>query len=54
MSNNEQFADETLYFEHDPTGQIIKIEKGESLNFLYKDAFDPRSKEQYEEYLLNG
>lgn len=45
---DKETADEVMYFEHDGTGQIIKVEKGESLDFLNYDIFDPRTKEDYE------
>ncbi|HAP4080156.1 TPA: hypothetical protein IUU82_003291, partial [Enterococcus faecalis] len=47
----ENIATETMYFEHDASGEFIKVEKGESLEFLEKDCFDPRTKEQYEEFI---
>ncbi|HFE9853018.1 TPA: hypothetical protein ACGBG5_003593 [Enterococcus faecalis] len=47
----EKVATETMYFEHDASGEFIKVEKGESLEFLEKDCFDPRTKEQYEEFI---
>lgn len=46
-------SEETLYFEHDPTGQFLKVEKGDSLDFLNTDIFDPRTKEQYEHYITS-
>lgn len=41
-------ATKTMYFEHDGTGDFIKVKKGESLDFLDKDIYDPRTKEEYE------
>lgn len=41
----ENIATETMYFEHDASGEFIKVEKGESLEFLEKDCFDPRTTE---------
>ncbi|MGK9298936.1 UNVERIFIED_CONTAM: hypothetical protein QQF86_05435 [Melissococcus plutonius] len=47
----ENIATETMYFEHDASGEFIKVKKGESLEFLEKDYFDPRTKEQYQEFI---
>ncbi|MEQ6855353.1 AAA family ATPase [Lysinibacillus capsici] len=45
---NDNLATETLYFQHEGSGEFIKVEKGESLDFLDKDIYDPRTKEDYE------
>lgn len=45
---NDNIATETMYFEHEGSGEFIKVEKGESLDFLEKDIYDPRTKEDYE------
>lgn len=48
-------AKETMYFEHDGTGEFIKVNKGESLEFLKQgEILDQRSKEEYENYLNNN
>lgn len=44
---------------HEGSDSIIKVLKGESLDFLDKDIFDPATKEEYdkqrkEEALLNA
>ena len=40
-----------MYFEHEGTGDFIKVEKGESLDFLNDDIFDERTEEEYEDWL---
>lgn len=45
---NDNLATETLYFQREGSGEFIKVEKGESLDFLDKDIYDPRTKEDYE------
>lgn len=45
---SENIATETMYFEHEGSGEFIKVEKGESLDFLERDIYDPRTKEEYE------
>lgn len=44
-------AKKRMYFEHDGTGDMIAVKKGESLNFLNDDIFDERTKAEYEEWL---
>ncbi|MEA0979205.1 AAA family ATPase [Lysinibacillus irui] len=48
VKTNDNLATETLYFQHEGSGEFIKVEKGESLDFLDKDIYDPRTKEDYE------
>ena len=46
----EEFATEDMYFEHDASGEIILVKKGESLYNIYEgpENFAPRTKEQYD------
>lgn len=37
-----------MYFEHEGTGEILVIKKGDSLAFLEKDIFDEWTKAQYD------
>lgn len=47
----DNVATKTMYFEHEGTGDFIKVEKGESLDFLNDDIFDERTEEEYEDWL---
>ncbi|MEK4715254.1 AAA family ATPase [Sporosarcina sp. FSL K6-5500] len=47
----EYVAKKRMYFEHDGTGDMIIVKKGDSLNFLNNDIFDERTKAEYDEWL---
>lgn len=45
-------AEKTLYFSHDGTGEVFKVEKGESLDFLDgREILEPVTKKAYDSYL---
>lgn len=48
--DEDDIAKETLYYQHEGSGEYIIVEKGESLEFLSKDIYDPRTKEDYEKW----
>ena len=46
-----EVATKTQYFVHDGTGDVVVVKKGESLEFLERDIFDPISKAEYDKRL---
>lgn len=49
---DDNVAEKTLYFLHDGTGEVIKVEKGESLDFLDSiEIFDPSTKRAYDKWV---
>lgn len=47
---NSDVAKKTRYFEDTETGDLVKVEKGESLAFLEDGDFDEITKAEYEEW----
>lgn len=48
VEKNSEVAKKTMYFQHEGTGEIIVVKKGESLDFLANDIFDERTKAEYD------
>lgn len=48
----DEVATETMYFIHDGTDSVIKVNKGDSLEFLNgSEILDPTTKEAYDKYI---